>query len=304
MITLKVADKAAVELYPGKYRPTITHCFIKLLDQKGLLLKHFTQNIDCLDREAGVADDKIVEAHGSFAKQSCIECHASYPDSEMLKHVEAKSVPSCCKADCEGLVKPEIVFFGEALPAEFFANRSLPIEADLCIVMGTSLTVQPFASLPGLVSEGIPRVLINLEQVSSLGARPDDVLILGDCDAGVKKLATACGWSQELEDIWASTKIVKEQKIPPRSKDEALNDEVERLTNDIDRTLQLSKDHTESASKDELTRAVSFHLKGVPETSIGPSNRNHDARVLVQNSDHEEGGVDHVYPHIRKKPLL
>jgi NAD+-dependent protein deacetylase SIR2 len=58
----------AQELYPGKYRPTITHSFINLLHKKGLLLKLFTQNIDCLEREAGVPGDKIIEAHGSFAK--------------------------------------------------------------------------------------------------------------------------------------------------------------------------------------------------------------------------------------------
>jgi NAD-dependent histone deacetylase SIR2 len=57
----------AQELYPGKFRPTITHSFISLLYQKGLLLKLFTQNIDCLEREAGVPSDKIIEAHGSFA---------------------------------------------------------------------------------------------------------------------------------------------------------------------------------------------------------------------------------------------
>jgi NAD-dependent histone deacetylase SIR2 len=58
----------AQELYPGKYRPTITHSFIRLLVEKGLLLKLFTQNIDCLEREAGVPEDLIVEAHGSFAR--------------------------------------------------------------------------------------------------------------------------------------------------------------------------------------------------------------------------------------------
>jgi NAD+-dependent protein deacetylase SIR2 len=58
----------AQELYPGKYRPTITHSFITLLHKKGLLLKLFTQNIDCLEREAGVPDELIVEAHGSFAR--------------------------------------------------------------------------------------------------------------------------------------------------------------------------------------------------------------------------------------------
>jgi NAD-dependent histone deacetylase SIR2 len=57
----------ARELYPGKFRPTITHSFISLLHKKGLLLKLFTQNIDCLEREAGVPGDLIIEAHGSFA---------------------------------------------------------------------------------------------------------------------------------------------------------------------------------------------------------------------------------------------
>jgi NAD-dependent SIR2 family protein deacetylase len=57
----------AQELYPGKFRPTITHSFIALLHKKGLLLKLFTQNIDCLEREAGVPGDSIIEAHGSFA---------------------------------------------------------------------------------------------------------------------------------------------------------------------------------------------------------------------------------------------
>ncbi|KAI7633997.1 NAD-dependent protein deacetylase, partial [Hortaea werneckii] len=128
----------AHELYPGKYRPTITHSFIKLLQDKGMLLKLFTQNIDCLEREAGVSDDKIVEAHGSFARQSCIECGKSYPEDEIKKHIDSKEIPRC--HSCKGLVKPEIVFFGEQLPAAFFQNRMLPSQADLCIVMGTSLT--------------------------------------------------------------------------------------------------------------------------------------------------------------------
>lgn len=64
----------AQELYPGKYRPTITHSFINLLFEKGRLLKLFTQNIDCLEREAGVPGDMIVEAHGSFARYEAHDC--------------------------------------------------------------------------------------------------------------------------------------------------------------------------------------------------------------------------------------
>ena len=258
----------AHELYPGKFRPTITHSFIRLLHDKGLLLKLFTQNIDCLEREAGVPEDKIVEAHGSFARQSCIECHAAYPGDEIQKHIAARTIPRCPK--CEGLVKPEIVFFGEALPADFFRARNLPAEADLCIVLGTSLTVHPFASLPDMVRQETPRVLINMERVGGLGYRSDDVLILGDCDGGVRKLAEACGWLEELEKLWArttpkdagaiaasaaGTATLSEKETvaeSSKSRDETLVDEVEKLAQEVDETLNLSKWHEERVRNEKL----------------------------------------------------
>lgn len=241
----------AHELYPGKFRPTIAHAFIRMLSDKGLLLKLFTQNIDCLDIEAGVPEDKIVEAHGSFARQSCIECHSSYPEDLMKKAIDAREVPYCLTPQCNGLVKPEIVFFGEQLPENFHRNKNLPREADLCIVMGTSLTVQPFASLPGLCGEHIPRVLINLERVGGFGSRADDVLLLGDCDTGVRKLATALGWEQELESLWTATKredkaASADQTVPPRTEDEKLCDDIASLTKEVDKSLQISNDHHQS----------------------------------------------------------
>ncbi|KAF1925860.1 NAD-dependent deacetylase sirtuin-2 [Didymella exigua CBS 183.55] len=241
----------AQELYPGRYRPTITHSFIHLLHEKGLLLKLFTQNIDCLEREAGVPGDKIIEAHGSFAEQvftqACIECKKSYPKDQMLTHIENKTVPHCVDANCNGLVKPKIVFFGEQLPAEFFDNIDLVQNADLCIVLGTSLSVHPFASLPQQVGEFVPRLLINMEQVGTLGSRPDDVLILKDCDTGVKELAAALGWNDELEELWAGTKregqfVPENKEEGKKSRDEQLQDEVDKLTKDIDKTLKLGED--------------------------------------------------------------
>lgn len=250
----------AHEIYPGKYRPTITHSFIRMLHDKGMLLKHFTQNIDVLDRLAGVPDDKIVEAHGSFARQSCIECKSPYPEEDIKKHIEARTIPRCY--DCKGLVKPEIVFFGEQLPAAFFQARSLPAEADLCIVLGTSLTVQPFASLPSMCRDETPRVLINKERVGGLGTSADDVLILGDCDEGVRKLAKACGWLDELEALWAQTapegdaanKGVEAQQPGEKQKrtDEELEDEIARLTKEVDETLNLSKWHEEKVRNERL----------------------------------------------------
>ncbi|KAJ5739911.1 NAD-dependent protein deacetylase hst2-1 [Penicillium manginii] len=280
----------AHELYPGKFRPTIAHSFIKLLYDKGMLLKHFTQNIDCLERQAGVPGEMIVEAHGSFASQRCIECKTPYPDEEMHQMVEKGEVPRC---GCGGYVKPDIVFFGEALPSSFFDNRSLPAAADLCIVMGTSLSVQPFASLPSLVSEGVPRVLINMQRVGGIGSRPDDVLLLGDCDAGVRKFAKAMGWEQELEALWGGTepeaKIqTQSEENAPQDRDERLREEVDRLTSEVDRSLHLT-DAYEQRVREKLDK----------------SNGNSGSRSSHQSNQHggeteceTVSGLSHVFPHL------
>ncbi|KAL8993785.1 MAG: hypothetical protein Q9169_006090 [Polycauliona sp. 2 TL-2023] len=237
----------AHELYPGQYKPTLSHYFLRLLSDKGLLLKLFTQNIDCLERAAGVPGDKIVEAHGSFAYQRCINCRTEYPDDLMKQAIHKREVPHCIKAECEGLVKPDIVFFGEALPDDFHRNRELPGQADLAIIMGTSLSVQPFASLPSYCADGVPRLLLNSERVGGLGSRADDVLLLGDCDDGVRKLASALGWLEELEAIFKAhdpdryTDERAGQDGPPQPK--TLDDEIAKITQDVDDSLRISEQH-------------------------------------------------------------
>lgn len=199
--------------------------------------------------------------------------------------VREKRPLRCARPRCGGLVKPDIVFFGEALPPEFFRCRGLPGQADLCIVMGTSLQVQPFASLPSLVRENVPRVLFNKEQVGTLGSRPDDVLELGECDDGVKKLAKACGWLEELEALWAETapKAAKEAAAAAaggahKSKDETVADEVDKLTREIEKTLKLSKDHA-----------------GAERAAEGG--------VSKENLAKEGDNLGHVFPHLKKPSL-
>lgn len=240
----------AHELYPAKYKPTIAHLFLRLLSDKGLLLKVFTQNIDCLEREAGVPEDKIIEAHGSFAHQRCIDCKSDYPTHMMKEAIQNREVPRCLMPLCDGLVKPDIVFFGEKLPDTFHLNMALPGTADLCFIMGTSLSVQPFASLPGFCAEGVPRVLINQEKVGSLGSRADDVLLLGDCDSGVRMLAAAMDWAQELETLWTETNKTKLGPIQKQSepsgqsfKDEYLDYQIAELTREVEQALKVSEDH-------------------------------------------------------------
>lgn len=281
-------------------------------------------------------DEKIVEAHGSFARQRCIDCGTPYPHDQMKETIANKDVPHCITPQCNGLVKPDIVFFGEQLPTEFFKNRELPAVADLCIVMGTSLTVQPFASLPGFCSEGVPRVLINSEQVGSLGSRPDDVLILGDCDAGVRKLASALGWLDELEALWESTnpnrEVREKQLAPAKTKDEALEAEIATLTSEVDMTLKISSEHTDwlrehladkhnlrsenestGASASESTKPVTEEVKqtkGITPAAGGFDAPHNPAGPITERAPDEPynpengGGLEHVFPHIAKKSSL
>jgi NAD-dependent histone deacetylase SIR2 len=317
----------AHELYPGNFRPTISHSFIRLLHQKGLLLKLFTQNIDCLEREAGLPGHMIVEAHGSFATQSCIECKAAYPEDLMKEAIKNKSVPHCLNSICNGLVKPDVVFFGEQLPHEFFANRELPAVADLCIIMGTSLSVHPFAALPQFCADGVPRVLINQEQVGGIGSRTDDVLILGDCDAGVRKLAEALGWLEELEELWAETapKDAGKKEEPKKSRDEQLENEVDKLTKEVEESLRLSENQhkwleghldkkvakiQENEEKGTLPETATAETEEEPKTESSKtvsefkSESKAEDKTEPAKKDPDGGSLGHVFPFEDKKPSL
>ncbi|KAF8651969.1 hypothetical protein AX16_004612 [Volvariella volvacea WC 439] len=204
MLMLGAVYTLAHELYPGKFRPTLTHSFIHLLHKHRLLHTCFTQNIDTLERRAGVPDHKIIEAHGSFATQHCIECDASYDGQKMKGVVKKQEIPYC--PECGGLVKPDIVFFGESLPPQFIKSVSNVALADLLIVIGTSLTVHPFASLAYAPAQTCPRVLINLDPVGDFGSRRNDYILIGKCDEVVEQLVRELGWWEELMELWEATK--------------------------------------------------------------------------------------------------
>ncbi|XP_016845338.1 NAD-dependent protein deacetylase sirtuin-2 [Nasonia vitripennis] len=209
----------AKELLPEGYKPTPSHYFIRLLHEKGLLLRHYTQNIDTLERLAGLPEEKLVEAHGTFHSGRCLDCQASFDLPWMKEKIKKATVPKCEECS-EGVVKPDIVFFGEMLPDRFhrLIDQDFP-EAELLIIMGSSLLVQPFASLVDRVKRSCPRLLINKEKVGmqdrlsrflgiSSGMNFDssngrDVALLGECDKGCQLLAEKLGWGDELKDLIA-----------------------------------------------------------------------------------------------------
>jgi NAD-dependent deacetylase len=127
--------------------PNPAHTVLAELERRGRLDAVITQNIDRLHRKAGSED--VIEVHGSIATASCTSCGESYPLEEVESLFDADGVATC--RGCAGKVKPDVVLFGELLPADAMARaEQLCSSADLLLCIGSSLEVHPVAGLPGL----------------------------------------------------------------------------------------------------------------------------------------------------------
>lgn len=145
----------------------------------------------------------------------------------MKDPVLAGEVPRC-RSCGQGVVKPDVVLFGEGLPSEFWKYLTDFPKCDLLIIMGTSLVVQPFAGLANKVDAKTPRLLINRDPVgdpnmfgslltSVLGFNPNfgsggnnskrDVFLQSDCDEGTRQLARLLGWEDDLNRLIEETNI-------------------------------------------------------------------------------------------------
>ena len=139
-----------------KYEPNITHIKIAELEKKGKIKAIVTQNIDGLHQKAG--SKNVYELHGSVLKNYCMKCHKFY-DAEYV--FTSKGIPKCT---CGGIIKPDVVLYEEGLDEEILENAILAIQkADVMIVAGTSLTVQPASSLLNYY-KGHKLVLINRDK--------------------------------------------------------------------------------------------------------------------------------------------
>lgn len=122
--------------------PNPAHLAVADLERLGLVRAVITQNVDCLHRLAGSAD--LLEVHGSVATASCPACGRTEPRDIVERLLP---LPRC--ADCGAVLKPDVVMFGELLPAHALDRAtSLAREAALLLVVGSSLEVWPVAGLP------------------------------------------------------------------------------------------------------------------------------------------------------------
>ncbi|KAL3982369.1 Sir2 family protein [Acanthocheilonema viteae] len=180
----------ARELFPGRYEASMCHYFIKALEDNGKLLRNYTQNIDTLEQIAGIK--RIVQCHGSFATATCRNCGLKVDSEAIREDIDSGRVAMCriCSHP-EGVMKPDIVFFGEDLSDDFHEKMAEDRErVDLVVVIGSSLKVQPVALLPYNVSPEVPQILINRE---SLPHYASDIELLGNCDDIVAQLALVLG---------------------------------------------------------------------------------------------------------------
>ncbi|TNV78721.1 hypothetical protein FGO68_gene10985 [Halteria grandinella] len=193
----------------GGYEATPTHYFIRLLQEKGLLRINMTQNIDNLEEKAGINADLFCQAHGSYNAAHCCKCDKIMDLDTFKQHVNEGTIYRCSDESCLGPVKPTVVFFGEQLNPDFDIKLPLVHSADLLLVIGTSLAVQPFNLLPLLVDEQTHSVLINLESTkkASGGSIHDfesgdaKLFIQGKCDDVIRQIVADCGWEAEFDKI-------------------------------------------------------------------------------------------------------
>lgn len=145
-------------------KPNLGHYFVRSLDAKGKLIGLITQNIDGLHGAAGLPEEKIVELHGSNRKVICLRCERSYDTEEIIERLVGDFASPKCDA-CGGILKSATVSFGQAMPEEAMQRaHDWTEQAEIFIVMGSSLQVQPAASFPVIAKRnGALLAIINRE---------------------------------------------------------------------------------------------------------------------------------------------
>lgn len=141
----------------GDVTPGPVHRLCTELEARGTVRGVVTQNIDMLHRRAG--SRQVVELHGSPARHVCLACGAAEDFATVAPLVRAGGMPRC--PDCGAVLKPAVTFFGEMLPAGALEQAGAwASEADLMLVLGSSLMVQPAASVPLLTLRAGGRLAI------------------------------------------------------------------------------------------------------------------------------------------------
>jgi NAD-dependent deacetylase len=166
-----------------KARPNAAHIGLAELEGMGLLRSVITQNVDNLHQEAGSKD--VIEYHGNSRSLTCLWCNKRYDYAQK----KGEYPPYC---GCGRILKPDVVFFGEAIPMEAMTRSyQLASSCQALLIIGTSAVVSPFNVLPRQAKQvGATTIEINLEK-TVLSDHITDILLLGKATEVVARLVSA-----------------------------------------------------------------------------------------------------------------
>lgn len=161
--------------------PNPAHLALAQLEKAGLLKAIITQNIDDLHQRAGAQN--VYEVHGSLRTLTCPACDTTYPSETFRQALTAADELARCP-QCQRVVKPDITLFGEMLPsATWLAAEEHCRQADLVLVVGSSLEVWPAAALPELCTDNGAALIINNLSATHLDHRADVLLPVNVAEA-------------------------------------------------------------------------------------------------------------------------
>jgi NAD-dependent deacetylase len=142
--------------------PNAGHRALARLEELGCIRGVITQNVDGLHREAG--NDQVLELHGNARRIACLSCGKSWPTPEVIARVEQGEEDPACTS-CGGILKSTTISFGQQLPPEVVdESQRWSLEADVFLVVGSSLVVYPAAAFPGVAKQvGAKLAIVNRE---------------------------------------------------------------------------------------------------------------------------------------------
>jgi len=151
----------------GAVKPNRGHKALRSLRHAGKLQLLVTQNIDGLHQAVGLPAEEVVEVHGSYARVQCLYCFTKHPTKKLLDEyrpqLDSVGQPNCeprCPR-CGGMLKPDVVLFGEALPEDALGRAfDAASSCDLLLCIGTSLTVAPVNDMVKIAQKADAHVVI------------------------------------------------------------------------------------------------------------------------------------------------
>lgn len=169
-------------------KPNAAHTALADMERSGFLRGVITQNIDMLHTRAG--SENVYEVHGHLREATCMTCHTVYNGEIILpEFIATRQVPTC--AMCQGVLKPNIILYGEVLPLPLLKKaQHLTMATELMLVAGSSLEVSPAGDLPWLAKQaGAKLIFVNLSETHLDGVA--DLVIHADVVDVLPQIAKA-----------------------------------------------------------------------------------------------------------------